>query len=456
MPGSILIAEPVSAQRILVRARLASRAYRVTQETCSAAIRRRLREDPPDLLWLPERLQDGCGIALCRALRADPATWQVPVLLRLDDGGRAARLRALAAGADAVPAAAEAAPLLNARIRNLVRRQAVDRDLVLAAEAERLGALAGHATPPPRPGRLALILPAGVDGTAWQRALHPRLRGRVELLGARRALAALSQRPAPEALLVAEDPADPLATLQLVSDLRSRGDTMRAALLLVQSAPCTDRAVQALDLGVDDLAAGFDPEEIALRLRREMARKARADRLRAALRDGLRLALTDPLTGLANRRAAMARLQDIARDPGGAGFAVLALDVDRFKRINDRHGHAAGDLVLAEIARRMAACLRREDLLARIGGEEFLAVLPGCGLGRASSVADRLRRAVCERPVPLPGAAGGVRVTVSVGLTTGGTPPRRDAARLLEEADRALYGAKTAGRNRVTLSPLAA
>ncbi len=463
MSGRILIAETVSSRHILVRAQLASRAWKVLHETRASAIRRRLRQDPPDLLFLPERLQDGCGIELCRELRADPATWQVPVMLRLDDTGRAARLRALEAGADAALTCTRDAMLLNARIRNLVRRHAADRDLALAAETEHAAGLsegaAPFAGPLPGAGRLVLIVPDGFDGTGWQRALHPHLRGRVELLRADRALSALSRRRAPDAVLVAEDPADPAATLRLVSDLRSRADTMRAALLVVQPVPAPDRAVQALDLGVDNLVTGFDAEEIVLHLRRELAHKARTDRLRAALRDGLRLALTDPLTGLANRRCAMARLDAIARGSGGGSggedFAVLALDVDRFKRINDRFGHAAGDAVLTEIARRMSACLRQDDLLARIGGEEFLAVLPGCDLALAKTVADRLRRSICEQPVPLPTGPGSLEVTVSVGLAMGGGG-LRDATWLLDEADRALYGAKAEGRNQVTVSPVAA
>lgn len=166
-------------------------------------------------------------------------------------------------------------------------------------------------------------------------------------------------------------------------------------------------------------------------VRRAVAARDRADFL----------AGHDPLTGLLNRRGLRARLED--RGPTGVTGAVL-LDVDHFKRINDELGHGAGDEVLTRVAAVLAATVRPGDLLARVGGEEFLVVSPATGLADAAGLAERLRRAVgADRRSPV--------VTVSAGVAA--CAPADDLPCLVDElytrADRQLYRAKAEGRDRV-------
>jgi diguanylate cyclase (GGDEF)-like protein len=160
-----------------------------------------------------------------------------------------------------------------------------------------------------------------------------------------------------------------------------------------------------------------------------------------------RLARRDALTGLPNRRALD---EELAREAARAARAAtplsaVALDVDRFKLVNDAHGHAAGDAVLAAIAARAAAALRAGDVLARIGGEEFAALLPGADLDRAVEVAERIRGRVSAEPVEAAGCA--LSVTVSLGCAA--LAPGEDGRSLLARADAKLYEAKRAGRDRV-------
>jgi len=180
---------------------------------------------------------------------------------------------------------------------------------------------------------------------------------------------------------------------------------------------------------------------------------------RSRMNDELRvLATTDFLTGLPNRREFMGRLADeegrLQRDIGACA-AVLLLDIDHFKRINDEHGHPAGDAVLRQLAELMRVGQRKIDMLGRIGGEEFAIVLPGTTLDAAAVFAERLRQRVAETPMRLDGGAGStvlvtVTVTVSIGVAVmGGRQPGGDAA--LIRADQALYRAKRGGRNRVEL-----
>jgi len=164
------------------------------------------------------------------------------------------------------------------------------------------------------------------------------------------------------------------------------------------------------------------------------------------------LATTDFLTGLANRRAFMQRLADeearLQRDIG-ACTAVLQLDIDHFKRINDEHGHAAGDAVLRQLAALMQDGQRKVDVLGRMGGEEFAMLLPGTTLAAAAVYAERLRQRVAQSALQLDGGVA-LHVTVSIGIAVmGGQQCGGDAA--LIRADQALYRAKHGGRNRVEL-----
>ena len=161
--------------------------------------------------------------------------------------------------------------------------------------------------------------------------------------------------------------------------------------------------------------------------------------------------MRDPLTGLYNRRFAAPQLTAIAARAReeGTPFAVMVMDLDRFKQVNDLHGHAAGDQVLVEVARRLTANLRDSDVLARIGGEEFLAILPGSCMTSARRVAERLCQVIDEDPIRL--ASGEeLHVTISIGVAVAGAGGNPAIEGLVEQADLALLESKGAGRNQVT------
>ena len=156
------------------------------------------------------------------------------------------------------------------------------------------------------------------------------------------------------------------------------------------------------------------------------------------------MANTDALTGLANRHAAARALDErLGRIP--EPLTVMLLDLDEFKRINDGHGHQAGDAVLREAAARMRAALPSGALLGRWGGEEFIVILDGEPGREPAAIAEGVRAALASGPVVFEGVT--IPVTVSIGLATAFSGDGIDA--LLAEADAALYRAKDAGRNRV-------
>jgi len=238
--------------------------------------------------------------------------------------------------------------------------------------------------------------------------------------------------------------------LRLIAQLRSKEATRRIPILALIDTHDRPRLLKALDLGAHDiLARPVDPEEMSARVRTQVKRKRYGDFLREKLDYNLEMAITDPLTGLHNRRYMNSQIQAlVARATrGGDPVAVLVLDIDHFKAVNDTFGHDVGDEVLREFSVRLATNVRAVDLPCRFGGEEFVVVMPGTTLEAAHRIAERIRRDVGAAPFRI---AGGdlLGVTVSVGVAaTVGVYDTPEA--LLKRADEGVYEAKAQGRNRV-------
>lgn len=453
MTGPILVVDDLAINRIILKVKLASACHESVQAADGATALALARSEKPKLILLDMMLPDISGIEVCRQLRADPVTRHIPVVIITASSDRARRLEALRAGADEFLTKPLNEVILLARIRSLLRARETEGALRLrAATCQELG-YPDIDTPLATPGRIGLIAAEPAIAMSWRAALAPLLPNRLEILTPSAALTDANARPAPDLYVIAADLGALGSGLRLVADLRSRASSRDAAIGLVLPEADCDTAAMALDLGASDiLTLPFEPEETALRLRLHIQRKRRADALRRQVDDGMKMAVTDPLTGLYNRRYALVHLDRIAARAActGEGFAVMALDLDRFKSINDRFGHAAGDSVLERVAERLRDCLQPGDLLARIGGEEFLVALPDAFLADACQTAERLCQAVADIVVPLPDGGPSVRVTVSVGLSMG--KPGMGAQEALSRADNALLAAKACGRNQVTIA----
>jgi diguanylate cyclase (GGDEF)-like protein len=207
------------------------------------------------------------------------------------------------------------------------------------------------------------------------------------------------------------------------------GDPLGLQGLTYRLPPDAEPVVNAGVAGIAYVAVAF----ALVRLREQARQIRRLDRQ----------VETDPLTGLPNRRALQRALDECVE--AGVEIAVLVLDVDHFKRVNDTHGHDGGDAVLREIARRLEGCVRSPDLVARTGGEEFAVLLPDTSIDAARTVAERIRGRVRNAPIVLGSAS--LAVSVSVGCAHGAASDE-----LLRVADRAMYEAKRAGRDRVLIA----
>ncbi|MEX5727147.1 two-component system cell cycle response regulator [Rhodovulum iodosum] len=450
MPGRILVVDDLATNRIMMKVHLADAHYDVLQAAGGRAALDIARREAPDLILLDMMMPDLDGISVCERLRADPATAEIPIIIVTAATDARSRLRALAAGADDFLSRPLDELILLARVRSLLRARETAQELALRDGTERLLGFSEPAQGFAPPGRIALVAARAETAAGWQAALAGRLTDRIVPMTRAEALSPDPGHAVPDLFVIEGDLGGPGGGLRLLTELRSRSETRHAAVLIVLPPTARETAAMALDLGANDLmTAPLDGAELALRLKAQMARKRQADRLRDTLRDGLRMAATDPLTGLFNRRYALPHLARIAEraDRTGRRFAVLLLDLDRFKAVNDRHGHAAGDAVLVAVAQRLRDNLRAVDLVARFGGEEFLVALPDTDATAACAAAERLRRVIGAAPVALPGG-GDLQVSASIGVAMGGAEAGTVSA-LIEAADAALYRAKSAGRDRV-------
>jgi two-component system chemotaxis response regulator CheY len=238
--------------------------------------------------------------------------------------------------------------------------------------------------------------------------------------------------------------------LTLCRILKATEETRFTHVVMLSARGETEAKVTGLETGADDyLVKPIEPVELKARVKVGLRLQRALFDLAAKNEILEKLALTDALTGLANRRAFLEALDaEVARVARhGRPASLLFLDLDNFKRVNDGHGHAAGDEVLSGFSQVLKRSCRRGDLAARIGGEEFAVLLPTTGRIPAALVAERIRRATEAHPL---GRTSAVGVTVSIGVaSTEELPEPREAAELLRRADAALYRAKAEGRNRV-------
>jgi len=238
--------------------------------------------------------------------------------------------------------------------------------------------------------------------------------------------------------------------VEVCSKVRERTDAPYVYILLLSAKSQREDLVKGMESGADDyITKPFDANELKVRLRagrRILDLQTQLMSAQEALRDQ---AARDPLTGIWNRNA----LFDVFRrelsraEREGNQLAIVMLDIDHFKNLNDTHGHMAGDAVLREFTRRITASLRPYDAVGRYGGEEFLVVLPGCTVDAGMRHAERLRGLITGDSFDT--SEGRHTVTCSLGVASTSSSNPKDPDSLIRAADAALYRAKRNGRNRV-------
>jgi two-component system cell cycle response regulator len=447
MVGKVLSAEWVSTDRIATRSMLKNGRYEALQTPSVHEALDLARSEAPHLIMLDHR---GPGRTLLASLKDDVATKDIPVLAVASDQDPEARLRALDAGASDVITRPIDEELLLSKIRATVRRR---ETAVALAEREATVRDLGFAEPrtlfQPQ-GRVALIARSLDVARSWREAIQPLAQFHVDVLSDEdldRSFAGTADVFVVEAFGAAKS-----FGLTMLSELRSRERTRHADIIVVYDETDPTTAARALDAGANGvIEMGFSPDELIWHLDDHVRAKQKGDQLRATVEEGLKLAVTDPLTGLFNRRYAIAHAQRLVDEAlPGRTLGVVMADIDRFKSLNDEWGHTAGDAVLMELADRLRENVRGMDTVARVGGEEFLILLPDAQPDAVKTAASRLCAIIRETPFPLPGARPEISVTISLGVAL--LQPGEEIGSLIDRADKALYKAKSAGRDTVNVS----
>ncbi len=245
--------------------------------------------------------------------------------------------------------------------------------------------------------------------------------------------------------------------LEVLRIVKARPDESFVPVIMLSVKADLDSKVAGLRIGADDfLAKPFAEAEILARCAAMLRIKHLQEKLREAQRKLEEQSVTDALTGLKNRRFFDERLHEEFRRAQRYGdyLALIMIDLDHFKRVNDEHGHPAGDAVLREAGRLVRASLREPDICTRYGGEEFAIILPKTHMSGALTVAERIWRELGGREYAVTGAGGEpvkVRITASIGIAFYPSKDISSGELLLRFADQALYQAKRAGRNTICL-----
>jgi len=453
MSARILVVDDILPNVKLLEAKLTSEYYDVITATSGAEALEKVMQDSPDMVLLDVMMPEMDGFEVCRCIKKNPLTAHIPVVMvtALTDSGD--RVNGLEAGADDFLTKPVNDIALMARVRSLVRlKMTIDEWRARENTATAFGVINDDdnmVVEQGKPSNILIVEDQSFEAEKCSNTLEDEgymVSVASNGMEAMELVAAYKFDLIVISLNMGEEDG-----LRLVSHLRSNERTRSLPVLMVGSNDDMPRIARGLEIGAHDyIVRPIDRNELKARIKTQIRRKDFQERLKTNYEASLSMALTDTLTGLFNRRYLNVHLEKLLEQSGEQRkpLAILMFDIDHFKSVNDTYGHAVGDEVLKVFSERLKSRLRSFDILARTGGEEFVAVLVDIGLEKACYIAERLRRGIANDPMPASVEAGALSITTSIGGAYIGTEVT-SVNEALERADKLLYEAKETGRNRV-------
>lgn len=449
MTARVLVVDDILANVKLLEARLQAEYFEVLTAYSGAEALEICARERVDVVLLDVMMPGMDGFEVCRRLKAEPATQDVPVIMVTALDQPSDKLQGLEAGADDFLTKPVDEIALITRVKNLARLKMLDDEMALrAATSNQISLERGAAKVRAREvksGRLLLVDDNPRSVTRLLETLSKAHDAFVER-DIQAALGLVNKFNFD--LVVVSLGLSAADGLRLCSQIRSIERTRHLPLIMLVDPGDEARLLRRLDMGVNDyVIRPVDRHELLARVRTQIRRKRHSDFLRNRLEESVEMAVTDPLTGLFNRRYMETHLNGLMQEAkaDGRALSIMITDIDHFKRVNDTHGHDAGDSVLRDFAARLRRHTRGIDLACRFGGEEFIVIMPDTDLEVARHVGERLRECIEEAPFSISSQVS-LPVTACVGLATM-TGQDDTTAALFKRADNALYAAKRAGRN---------
>ena len=450
MTARVLVVDDILANVRLLEAKLSAEYFDVVTAMNGVDALDSIRRMKPDIVLLDVMMPGIDGIEVCRQIKSDSQTHHIPVVMVTALDQPEDRVKGLEAGADDFLTKPVNDMALFCRVKSLVRLKMLTDELRARSpngEAARLinSLESGEAA---RPGKVLIVdnRPTASERTRSALVSHHEVTVINDPL-----TAVMHAAETRYELIIINLDMDNIDGLRLCSQLKSLERTRQTPILIVVAPDDHQRLLRALDMGVNDyLIRPIDKQELLARANTQIKRCRYTDQLRSHVQATMELAVTDPLTGLYNRRYMETQTTALVEHAinRGKSLSLLALDVDHFKSVNDENGHAVGDRVLQEMASRLKASIRNIDMICRIGGEEFVIVLPNTNAEVAAKIADRMCRNISAKPFNVGARNGPLTITVSIGVAVvEGSSDTMEA--IMKRADEALYSAKRSGRNRV-------
>ncbi|OIN87682.1 MAG: PleD family two-component system response regulator [Alphaproteobacteria bacterium CG1_02_46_17] len=454
MTARVLVVDDILPNVKLLEAKLKAEYYEVVTALNGPEALKKVAECNPDVVLLDVMMPGMDGFEVCRQIKANPLTSHIPVVMVTALTDVEDRVRGLENGADDFLSKPVNDVALMARVRSLVRlKMTIDEWRARESTASQLGVGDSAASVMLQPVESANVLVLEDMAFDANKIVDAMARDQDQVTVVTSGMDALKEISANEFDLI-------FLSLNLKNEdgvrfcahLRSNERTRSTPIVMLGNDTDLDRIAHCLEIGAHDyLLRPLDRNEMLARCRTQIRRKRFQDKLRANYEISLSMALTDALTGLYNRRYfevhMQKTLQSTRENRKPLGF--LYMDIDHFKIINDTHGHQVGDEILRGFADRIKDGVRSFDLVARLGGEEFVAILPDTTEEVAYAVAERLRKLIADTPFPCSASEGHLSITSSFGgvVIKGDEIDTVDVTSLIQKADAQLYEAKHNGRN---------
>ncbi len=452
MTARVLVVDDILANVKLLQAKLTAEYFEVITAMNGAEALEVAQRSMPDIVLLDVMMPGMDGFEVCRRLKANPVTLHIPVVMVTALDQPSDRVNGLEAGADDFLTKPVNDTALFARVKSLVRLKMLTDELrSRASTSERMGLIEDEIKLDALSSISGKVLLVD-DRTGSVERIKDSLGDAhsVEVAGDPQAALFAAAEQEWDLILVSLSLKE-FDGLRLCSQLRSLDRTRNIPILIIVEPEDSGRMLRGLDIGVNDyIARPIDKNELKARVRTQLRKRRYAEQLRANVAQSMEMAVTDSLTGLYNRRYMEGHLNTLVTTSAqrGKSISLLLMDIDFFKTVNDTHGHDVGDDVLRELARRIRRTIRGIDMACRLGGEEFVIVLPDTDMARAYSIAERVRQTVGREPFPVSSTGLTLDITISIGVAA--LEDAEDTAdTILKRADRALYRAKRDGRNRV-------